>query len=244
MNIAYTPEIIKEKRSQIREQLLVLSANIKNEKITLVNDQDLSLLFRLYDDIFLQDYFKLYLPAPLIRFSWSKRLTKSAGKTIYYTQKTKAGIEKSYEIRIATDFFFEYSTVSRDVKVGGISSSDAVEALQLVFEHELCHLIEYILTNNSSCRHKNFHTLAGKLFGHIAFTHQLPTKQEIASIQYGFQIGQKVKFEFEGKGFIGILHKIHKRAIVMVPESKGRFMDKQGTRYMKYYVPLKRLNLL
>ena len=74
------------------------------------------------------------------------------------------------------------------------------------------------------------------------FTHQLPTKQEIAHVHYGFRIGQNVKFDFEGKILTGILHKVHKRAIVMVLQKNGTFLDTEGKRYGKYYVPLTMLH--
>lgn len=242
MNFTYNLTTIIQKRSYIRAQLFALSPNIKNEKITLVNTQDLVILFGLYDNTFLKDYFLNSSYLASIRFSWSQRLTKAAGKTIFSRKKSALGIEKSYEIRMATDFFFEYAKVSRTVNVCGIKTEDAVDALLIVFEHELCHLIEYVMTEQSSCHQKAFHTLAGNLFGHSEFTHQLPTKQEIAHVHYGFRIGQNVKFDFEGKILTGILHKVHKRAIVMVIQKNGTFLDTEGKRYGKYYVPLTMLH--
>lgn len=238
MNFSYTSEQISQKRAHIRAQVLSLSPNIKSGKITLVNTADLVLLFGLYDHIFLKDYFKTSPVLANISFSWSERLTKAAGKTIFYRQTTALGIDKSYQIRIATDFFWEYEKVARDIKVCGIKTQDALEALQLVFEHELCHLIEYVQTDTSSCHQKAFHTLAGNLFGHTEFTHQLPTNQEIARVHYGFLVGEKVSFDFEGKILTGLLHKVQKRAIVMVAQANGTFLDAKGVKYAKYYVPL------
>lgn len=238
MNIIYAADTITQKRAQVRAHLFKQSPNIKNEKITLVNVGDLVILFGIYDEIFLKNFFLHHPQLANIRFSWSKRLTKAAGKTIFYRKKTALGIEKSYEIRMATDFFWEYEKVSREIKVCGIKTADAVDALLIVFEHELCHLIEYIMTGNSSCHQKAFHIMAGNLFGHTEFTHQLPTKREIAHTHYGFQVGDKVKFAFKDQFLTGVLHKIHKRAIIMVLQKNGAFIDAAGKRYEQYYVPL------
>jgi len=51
-------------------------------------------------------------------------------------------------------------------------------------------------------------------------------------------VGERVVFPLEGKMMEGQLHAIHKRGIVMVPDKKGAYADKQGQRYTKYYVPL------
>ena len=80
--------------------------------------------------------------------------------------------------------------------------------------------------------------MAQRLFGHTAFTHQLPTSEEIAHVQYGVKVGDKVAFDFEGRKITGVLHKVHKRAIVMVAHEKGKFVDEKGKRHTKFYVPL------
>ena len=141
------------------------SPNINSGEIDAISTGDLQLLFRLYDQIFLDNWFKTNYRGKF-KFSLSRRMTRSAGQT--KCPKNIAGIkpeELTIEIRIGVDFFFQYDLVEGNKVVGGIATANSLEALQLVFEHELW-------------------------------------------------------------------------AVVMVKDNQGQFADKQGNRYLKYYVPL------
>ena len=88
----------------------------------------------------------------VLRFPCPLRMTSAAGKTIYSRKiKQLQEIEKTYEIRMGIKFFFQYYKVERDKIVSGINTVDSLEAFQIVFEHELCHLMEFHLYNESSC---------------------------------------------------------------------------------------------
>ena len=236
--ISYTKAEILAKRLEVAQGLITNSPNIKGPIISRIAPSDLQLLFNLYDQVFLNHQFAEKFPGKL-RFSLSTRLSKTAGKTL--CPKNIARIkpeEVSMEIRIGTEFFFKFHETNGVKSVAGIATDSALEALQLVFEHELCHIIEFINFHTSSCRQARFKNLAQDLFGHTASTHQLPTGKQIAEQKYGYKIGDTVKFSFENHKYEGILYRINKRATVMVKDKDGTHVDKQGNRYAKYYVPI------
>lgn len=240
--IHYTVEEIRKKREAVRQQFISRSSNISSGTITQISTTDLSLLFGLYDQLFLGGYVTHNLKGKLI-LSLSGRMTKVAGKTMVPQNIAHLKPEAiTYEIRVGVNFFFQYYSISRDKVVCGIKTSDALEAFQIVFEHELCHLVEYHEFRSSSCKKERFKTIARNIFGHTDVYHHLPTDREIADAMYGFKVGDRVSFEFEGKQMKGIINGIHKRATVMVPDKNGMYADRKGKRYSKYYVSLNAMN--
>lgn len=241
MATTLSPGEILAKRTCVFDRLTTTSPNISSTKLTRISTADLRLLFELYNEIFFEHRFNQVYQGRL-KFSLSRRMTKSAGKTFLprHPEEIKPG-EMMIEIRMGTDFFFKYDEIDSDKIVCGITTTSALEALLLVFEHELCHVLEFIHFKNSSCRGKRFKTIANNIFGHTASYHDLPTHRQIARVKYGLKIGDPVKFTYEGKKVKGILYNINKRATVMVRDKNGTYTDHRGNSYMKYYVPLEYL---
>lgn len=226
------------KREEISKILKLRSPNIKNGTISTISTTDLSLLFQLYDQIFFESWFKEAFKGKM-RFSLSQRMTKSAGLTICPKNIDRVKPEELViEIRIGVDFFFQYGLVEGSNTVCGIKTSNSLEALQLVFEHELCHVLEFVHFKESNCGRERFKGISSNLFGHTGSHHKLPTHRQIANQKFGLNIGDTVSFNFEGKRLKGILYNINKRATVMVRNDKGSLIDDKGNRYSKYYVPL------
>jgi hypothetical protein len=229
---------IDKKREEVSELLMQRSPNINNETVSTLSTADLNLLFQLYDQVFFENRFGESFKGKL-KFSLSKRMTKSAGLTLCPKNINKIEPEKlTIEIRIGVDFFFHYGLVGGKKTVCGIQTNSSQEALLLVFEHELCHVIEFIHFKKSSCKGKRFKTIAGNLFGHTESFHKLPTNRQIANQKLGLKIGDTVSFTSKGKSLTGIIYNINKRATVMVRNHKGPLIDNRGNRYSKYYVPL------
>lgn len=240
-DIRYSRPSIIEKRNIIRNKFINKSKNVKNGNIQCMSNEDLIILFNLYDEEFFQNYFSENFKGNLI-FSLSTRMTSAAGKTIYSRKiKLLQEAEENYEIRMGIKFFFQYYKVERDKIVSGIITKDSLEAFQIVFEHELCHLIELHFYKESSCKKLRFKTMVNNIFAHTEVHHQLPSQKEIISKNYGFKIGQKVSFMNEGKKYSGIIYKINKRATVMVKDKKGTYRDGDGNTYSKWYVSFEQL---
>lgn len=238
MEIQYSQQEIIEKRAEIRRLLISGSSNISSGEINRIADSDLEMLFEYYDAAFLKGYFRKLFSGKL-RFSLSTQMTRNAGKTNYLRNLPQLRQEQEdYEIRIGVNFFFNYNKLLRKKAVNGINTKDALEALQLVFEHELVHLIELHCCRESSCRKERFKSLAKQLFGHLNSYHHLPTEKEIVGAKYGFNSGDRIRFNHGGRNYTGIIYRINKRATVMVPDGEGIFQDQQGHRYSKWYVPI------
>lgn len=238
INLKYNKKSIKEKRLMISQLLIQSSSNIKSVDIHTISSDDLYLLFQLYDKFFLDNWLTTNYKGK-IKFTLSRRLTRSAGQTKWIRNIGRIKPEQRIiEISIGVDFVLNYDQVEGKKSVGGIATGNSLEALQLVFEHELCHVIEYICFGETKCSGDRFKTIAGNLFGHTGRFHSLPTSREIATQKLGLKIGDVVFFSFKDCILQGILYRINKRATIMVKDNQGNFLDKQGNRYSKYYVPI------
>lgn len=242
-NLKYHKEDIVRKRNIIRNEFIIKSKNVSSGKLKCMSNEDLKILFSLYDDEFFGGYFNREFKGN-IKFSLSTRMTSAAGKTIYSKNiKKMQEDEENYEIRMGIKFFFEYYTVEREKIVSGIKTKDSLEAFQIVFEHELCHLLELHIFKESSCKKLRFKTMVYRLFAQTEVNHQLPSQKEIVLEKYGINIGQRVSFLSEGKKYNGFIHKINKRATVMVLDKKGTYRDAPGNKYSKWYVCFENINL-
>jgi len=243
LDIKYTQEEINSKRERIRKLLFENSKMIKSGVLDKVEDRDLWLLYSFYDEIFLKNYFRDNFKGKL-GISFSKRLTSSGGVTKCFGNIQKLPKEDyKFEIKISVNFLFDYYKIDRDKIVNGYNTKDNLEAMLLVFEHELCHMIEFLHTGSSSCKKTPFKTMAKDIFGHTDVYHAMPTKKELAKKVYNIKLGQEVSFEYQGRVLNGIVSAVNKRASVMVEDSRGDYVDKKGKKYLKYYVPLNMLNL-
>ncbi|MEG2353041.1 MAG: SprT-like domain-containing protein [Clostridium sp.] len=184
---SYKEEEVISLRNILKERYKKNSLNINSDYIYTITPLDLKILFKLYDEIFLKDFFKLKNLD--IKFSVSKRLEKVAGKTIFkqlhknimikedkntkIKGEVKTLIKEDYEIRIGIRFFIEFNKYNHNSKVCGITVVDSLEALLLVFEHELCHLLEFYIFKTSSCKKKQFKNISTNLFKHRGIYHEL-----------------------------------------------------------------------
>lgn len=236
--LQYPLQQINDKRGKVRRRLLGRSPHLSGKDITRIFQGDLKVLFDLYDRYFLRSYFSRHFRGELL-FTLSSRMNRSAGMTVYPPNlQGLAPEEERYELRIAVFLLFNYDKLQRDKVVNGIKTEDSLQALQLIFEHELCHLIELHCFRESSCRRERFQTLAFNIFGHTGSCHQLPLMPEIAAAEYGLSVGDEVSFQGDGETLVGMISRITRRATVMVPHEGGAFQDRSGRRYHKFYVPL------
>lgn len=237
-----TPAAIKVKRAEVTQRIFSLSPNITGSALNRISASDLELLFLLYDEIFFAKQLKTGFNGKML-FSLSSRMTRSAGKTFFSKYSGQLRPDQiTVEIRMSVDFFFQFNDIAGPKTVCGLAATNALEAFLLVFEHEICHFIEFSHFQTSNCKGQRFKTLARHIFGHTESYHKLPTQKQIAYHKYGFKIGDLVTFSFEDRQFQGIINRIHKRATVMVKDPKGVYADAKGTRYTKYYVPIELLN--
>ena len=225
----------------IRQNALRKSTHLDGGNFKKIHSGDLWRLFEEYDQYFFDSSLARILGDTPLRFSLSKRMTRAAGTTIQ--SRCSGGLH--YEIRISAVLLFQCFNGDdhRLVLVAGIVCNDRLEALQVVLEHELIHLIEWLLWSKSSCSKTRFQSIASRFFAHRSHRHQLITPAEQARVKFGIQPGDYVGFRFDNEPYTGTVIRITKRATVLVESRRGtRYSD--GKKYVKIYVPVQRLKVL
>ncbi len=234
-DLRYSPEEIDRKTETIYSTILTETEIFNHANFEAFATRDLMRMFELYDRYFFDNYFYNHYRDKIF-FRLSQRMTRAAGKTVFNSNTN------TYAIVLSITLIFQtFHDVDREVVVNGISCRDRLQAAMRIVEHEIIHLLERVLYGDSSCSGSRFKTLAYNIFGHTGVTHRLVTQTERAWKRYNLRVGDKVFFEFDGKTCNGIINRITKRATVIVRNSKGQYIDRQGNRYTKFYIPLQNL---
>ncbi len=222
-----------DKREEIENEFLVFLNNNLNQSAGILSQKSIIKLFFLYDKIFFD---KQITNFKNISLKLSRRLTRCAGITSY--KKASGDIIITFSIPL---LLHAYQNHHDGYLINGIQCKKPYEALMRVMEHELVHVIEFILKGHSSCSKKDFKQIAYKLFGHTDTKHHIYKNTETINDIMDINVGDKVFFEFNKQLFHGTINRITRRATVLVPNQKGLFKDSQGNRFSKYYVPLRLL---
>ncbi len=231
-------DVIVSHRKAIYEETLKESRFMKEGNFQSFHPEDLHRMYILYDERFYEGQLETALADLPITFGISKKMTKAGGKTTRHWLRGKPQVATRYDISFSAPLLFQtFQDVQRDIRINGVLCHDRLEALQLVFEHELTHLSEFLVWDKSSCKGSRFQTIATRMFGHVEYTHQLITQAERALSKYQIRVGDTVSFEYGGETYVGIVNRITKRVTVLVKSPNGeKYSD--GLRYAKYYVPL------
>lgn len=238
-----------QRTREIHEYVLANSESITRPNFTTVSDADLGLLFHITDELFFQgsvgQLCEQKADAPLT-FRLSTRMTSSGGTTTMYRSGPRRSPRLEFEIAIATTPLFATfpsgsgESASGPGEVGGVPCANRLEALQRIMEHEMVHLIEMLLWDDSNCSGKPFKSIVYRFFGHTTSNHRLLTPADVARRQWGIRPGDRVQFEFQGRPLSGWVNRITKRASVLVADPRG-VPHSDGQSYKTFYVPLHRL---
>lgn len=235
-----TPAASATAAGEIYESALRASRYLTRGNFTSIHPSDLERLFDLYDERFFDGGCRKMLGATPLTFRLSKRMTSAAGKATRLQHRHRGTKQTSteYEIAVSTTLLYQtFLDIDRPIVMSGIECRDRLEALQRVLEHEMTHLIEFMIWQNSSCSAKRFQSIANRFFRHTEHTHQLITPRERALEKFGVKAGSRVAFRMDGKHYVGVVNRITKRATVLVEDRHGaRYTD--GKRYAKFYVPV------
>jgi len=238
VNLKYDLATIDKKRELVKNKLFEKSKYIKTIDFKEISDYDLHIIYNLYDEIFLDSWFKDHFKGK-ITFKLSKQLSRAAGNT-----KTKKNIgllkeeDIEFEIKISVNHLLNFDKIDRSKFVGGIEVKSKLDSLLLVFEHELCHVIEFLIYKKSDCNKQIFRDIIYNLFGQHETTHKLVSSREVNYEKYNLLVGDQVSFDYDGIKIYGFINKINKLATVMSPSHHGKYVDKKGQHYTKYCVPL------
>ena len=230
----FPEEEISMMLKQIQNCIIETSPHINSANFDSISSQDLELMFQLYDENFLNNFFR-NRPGAKIKFRMSRRMTSSGGKT---TKSRKNG-KVEYEICLSSVLLFNaFQNGRKSVVVNGVECNSRLEAALRIMEHEIIHLLEMMIFNESSCGKRRFKLIAGNLFGHRDVKHQLRARRETTQTELNLKAGDYVKFKFKEVTKRGQIIRITRRATVMVKDCRGQYADEEGTRFSKYYVPL------
>jgi hypothetical protein len=263
-----SPTEINAKNGAIYAAAIRDSRTLRRGNFNTISGEDLRFLFDRYDSSFFDDRLDAMIRAAVaapLRLRLSTRMTSSGGTMTTMTRRVDGKVVR-YEIAIAADLLFRsfndasevvlpgrqltdcgasgpgatLADASGTVVVNGILCTDRLQALQRIFEHELIHLTENLVWGDTTCRGLRFQDLARRVFGHQAFTHELPTRRDLARIEHGIQSGTRVTFLYQGTCLAGVVSRVTKRATVLVEADDGSLFN-DGKRYKRYYVPVSQL---
>jgi hypothetical protein len=192
-------EIIERQR-RIHAEVLQLSRSMDGANFTRIEGEDLRRMTMLYDREFFDSQLLKLIGRERLRFGFSSRMTRVAGKLItHYTQRRKRLLplrkpapvdDRKFEMVLSSTLLFQaFNDVDRPIVVTGLRCTDRLEAMQRVCEHELVHLLEMYLWNDSSCSGPRFQGIAQRYFLHTEHRHDLITQSERAARNFDIRVG-------------------------------------------------------
>jgi hypothetical protein len=226
----------QRRQSLVLQQTLALSTTLDSPNFRRLAVADLQRMSLLIDEQFFNGRLLPLARREGLQFQLSRRMTKTAGKTTMY--RATATNSRRFEVALSTTLLFQtFLDIHRPILVTGLPCKTRLEAMQRIVEHELLHLLELMVWNQSACHRRKFQSMASGLFGHRSHQHELITQAERAVGRYGVRLGDRVAFQCGGQRLVGTVNRITRRATVLVQDPSGEpFND--GQRYRRYYVPL------
>lgn len=237
---------IGQRTQEIAETVLCHSRVMKSANFTSTTAADLQRMAELYDAMFFDSRLLAFARQHSLAFRWSSRMTSAGGKTIRSVHRPRGtrGTKVSYEIALSATLLFQtFGDLDRPIRVTGHVCANRMDAMQRILEHELVHLAEMLVWDDSNCAAGRFQTIAHRFFGHTEHKHDLVTQHERAAKKYNVRVGSMVSFAHEGRPYVGKVNRITRRATVLVVDPSGERYD-DGKRYRKFYVPLGHLSPL
>lgn len=228
---------------KIARTVIESSRAMKSPNFSAASARDLQMMAELYDRFFFDGHCLAVARQFGMQFRWSKRMTSTGGKTVrtVHNDRYTGQQQVRYEIVLSATLLFQtFSDLKRPIRVTGVLCTNRIQAMQRIMEHELIHLVEMLVWQDSCCAAPRFQSIARRLFGHTEHKHDLITQQERAERKFNVRVGSAVTFVHEGTPRIGTVNRITRRATVLVPDPKGQLYD-DGSRYTKYYVPISHL---
>lgn len=234
---AHSDEQLAELDRNVLAQIARTAPNLGQPTFTQINIADLEAVFRAIDACYHAGAISraCQKPGVTLGFRLSGRMTHTGGTTaIRIARKTG---QRSYVITLAPRVIHDSFSAVHSATVCGLVCHDMREALLRVMQHEMIHLVEFLVWGGSSCSRPRFRNLVHRCYGHTESKHRMLSPAQRARVVHAIGPGDQVNFEFQGCVLTGQVNRISRRATVLVPDPAGeRFSD--GGRYRRYYVPL------
>lgn len=233
------------RRERIRQQILATSRSIQIPNFVYFNDRDLWALYEHYDRLFFDRQLSKAVSdqgEDALELRYSGRLRSSGGVTRRIRYPNRPHFR--FVIEISRNILLQnFRTPCETATVAGRVCNDRLDALMRIMEHELLHLVEYLVFDQTCCADLRFQSVAYAVFGHTAHQHAMTTRRSRVLADTPFRPGHRVCFTLNNQKFQGIINRIHTRATVLVESSQGQQYN-DGKRYLKFYVPIRCLRRL
>lgn len=231
---------IHKRTAEIGRSVLAASRVMKSANFTSTTAADLQRMAEMYDAMFFESQLLPIAREHSMSFRWSSRMTSAGGKTIRSVHRPRGqrASKVSYEIALSATLLFQtFGDLDRPIRVTGHACENRLQAMQRILEHELIHLAEMLVWEDSNCSADRFQAISHRLFGHTEHKHELVTQHERAAKKFNIRVGSMVSFQHEGQMYVGKVNRITRRATVLVADTQGQKYD-DGQSYRKFYVPL------
>nr|QBK90206.1 MAG: SprT-like family protein [Pithovirus LCPAC102] len=197
-----TPDI------ELRKQLISDTIYPNNKYPIVMNNDELDVMFKLYDYYFFNNMisYALQKSGGNIKFKFSTKMT-SAGGTC-----SRIGI-CTYIIKISKENINNITPINIiNSEINGLKPKNKVNALQLIFEHELVHAILSIFVDDLRGHGKLFKDMVKQLFGHTKITHSILNKPLVVN-QYNFKVNDLIYFMVKDKKSYGTIIKLNPKNV-------------------------------
>lgn len=150
--------------------------------------EKLNQMFKLYDYWFFSNliYYGLNKGKGSVVFEISNRMTSTGGTC------SRKGI-CTYLIKLSANRLNKL-TPGNLPPINGIVPKDRIEGLQLIFEHELIHMVLSLFINNIIGHNDLYRTIVFNLFGHTKVVHKISDTKLGKFTKKDFNIGDAIHF--------------------------------------------------
>lgn len=232
---AYDTDTVQARRAEVRHRLSERIPRYATGHFTTIAPADLEVLFDLYDTTFFQGGLRRIV-GENVNFRLSRSHSRTHGRC---EMREIHGIVRCTLVINATTLWNNFHEGDREVVASGVLCRDRLDGLQVIFEHEITHLVEFLVFGKSNCRAPRFAKLVRDFFAQEAIDPRSDfiVPEERVYVDHGIKAGDKVHFVHEGREFRGIVQRVVRRATVMVESEDGRYVNSEGKRFTKWYIP-------
>lgn len=226
------PEEIEKKRKVVTNLLLESTFDKKN--FTTLSNKQLEDMFKIYDKIFFDGQLRRKLKSE--GSSLEFQVSASKGHSVAGScRMIPSGKVCDFVIKISKHMFLEkFRSENETLRANGLLCTNRLECLQIVFEHELVHMIMGLWKVQEQAiqlgRKKSwygghgfvFKCLVKERFGQTDIRHNLSSGDISTYLSRDeTNLGQTVSFEYQGQTIHGTITKKNPRsALVEVPPNK------------------------
>ena len=170
--------------------------------------EDLRYLFDLYDSRYFSGHLSKHFD---VKFSFSVKISRAPGILRYGNGRSEI------MFLFSTPMIFEaYDEKASNYTIRGVTYKDPSEVVMSILEHEIAHIVEYVMHGATNCTKEKYRKIAFDLFGHIDSEEVIKADLRKKQLSQSFKIGDEVIFPYFTKTFRGTITNIRTKVTVEV----------------------------